>query len=182
MELYTFPKIMSREEAYKVAKSKGGFIWRMVFSKLPLAKLQLHYIEYKLFKLEATLERPFLLRLISKNHLRLPDRKNVLILGNGTTGGAVLVTNHPNIIKLGSVDESLIQHAHIEGEDMLANAKKLAMRVVHRMVGGMPCIEEIEAISIYRPFWVAYYGDLTPGSKARYIMIPADGCSSIRSF
>ncbi|MEI8216616.1 MAG: hypothetical protein WCF96_05910 [Eubacteriales bacterium] len=154
----------------------------MVFSKMPLTKLQLHYFEYKLLRLETTFDKPLLFRLLPSRKKLLSKKMEVMILGNGTTGSVALVESHPDLVAVDLEDDSCIQYAYCPEENMIANAKKLALRVLHRMRGGMPSVEEIETTSVFRPFWVAYYGEVVPGNKVRYKTIAADGCSSQRSF
>ena len=43
-------------------------------------------------------------------------------------------------------------------------------------------MEVISIESIFRPYWVALYGNVRAGKKVRYIPIAADGCGTHRSF
>ena len=181
MEIFSFPVLMSDHEARRIAEQKGGLLGDIIFRNRPMSVLRLHYIEYKLYKLEATYGNTALSKLFDRGGKKA-RRMEILILGNGTSGRAVIVDSHPKIITLEDIDEELIQETGYSGSALEANAKKLAMRVMHRLAGGIPYIEVMEEKSIFRPFWVAYYGELITGNKVRYLTIPADGCSSYRSF
>lgn len=111
-----------------------------------------------------------------------PVKKKMQILVNGTTGSVALVTDR--MLQLEDVDfdeNTIFQNASFDEEEAIKRAKMLAHKITHRAMGGMHEAEIVQYMSIYRPFWVAFYGDYEAGSKVRYITIPADGGRSSRA-
>ncbi len=55
-------------------------------------------------------------------------------------------------------------------------------RMVRRHVGRNLSIKPVEERKVYRPFYIAIYGDMVEGTKARYMPIAADGNVVCRNF
>ena len=53
MERYVFQTTMSSQEARAVAEKKGSLLWRVLFPRMQVKELKLHYVEYRLFNLRA---------------------------------------------------------------------------------------------------------------------------------
>lgn len=165
---------MSREEAWKIAERKGDWLWNLVFNKHPLTELRLMYIEYVLLELE-TASSPTLVSKLKKAPFK-PIRKNIQVLVNGSTGGVALVGD--NDLKIEDMvfdDNTEYQLSAFDHEEVVKRAKMLAHKVTHRTMGGMHEAEIVGQSSLYRPFWVAFYGEVREGNRVRYITIPADG-------
>lgn len=176
-----FPRTMSKEEAAGIAQRKGGGLWKLVFQSLPLAKLQLYYFEYKLITLEIVFNKTLIARMLSKDSSE-PKKMEMVVLGNGTTGSVAVVDRPPVLDEVEpSVDEE-IQYAYCDEEALLSSARKLAVRLLHRMRGGIPSVRSVRVESVFRPHWVAFYGEYSPGRKVRYKVIPADGNKVKRTF
>ena len=203
MEIIAFEKNVSRQEARRIAEEKGTILWKAVFANKPLTELRLRYIEYKIIEVSMHFKvTPFLrMRNNAKHSIRsllsfkgdgtqeksqppiLIDKDassglhKILIISNGTSGAPALVDTIPEIEQI-EIDEEeyedIVQEADFTEDEMITNAKKLAVRVMHRMVGGIPEVGNIRTKTIYRPFYVAFYGDVVEGNKVRYITIPAD--------
>lgn len=171
---------LSREEAKKIAEKKGDWLWHLVFKSLPLSQLKLMYIEYEIIRVETTASPTVLSRLKRRGPQEV--QKHLDILVNGTTGGVSLIADQ-NLCyeELAVTDDMEIQHAVFDREEAVKRAKMLAHKVTHRIMGGMHEAEVIERFPIYRPFWVAFYGDIAEGNKVRYITIPADGGQNQRA-
>lgn len=171
---------LSREEARKIAEKKGDWLWQLVFKRLPLSQLKLMYIEYEIIRVKTTSASTAL------SHLRKKESREVQkyldILVNGTTGGVALITDQNLCFEELAVNDDMeIQHGVFDRQEAVKRAKMLAHKVTHRMMGGMHETEVIERFSVYRPFWVAFYGDMVEGNKVRYITIPADGGQNQRA-
>ncbi len=177
MENLFFKMVMSEKEAEEIASKKGNPIWKIIFYSMPLSKLELRYIEYKLIDVEVTGKVSVIKRLISGAESEEIIRKNILAIGNGTSGGVAIVTDLPETEEREFSPDDQIQYSNFSNDVLEKNAKKLAHRVVHRIIGGIPEAKVISCKSIFRPFWIAYYGKYEAGHKVRYITIPADNGS-----
>lgn len=171
---------LSMRDAEKIAEKKGDWFWRLVFKNLPLSQLKLMYIEYEIIRVRTT-SAPALLSGFNKKKSGAVH-KYLDVLVNGTTGGVALITDHHLCVEDLEVDNNIeIQHAVFDRQEAAKRAKILAHKVTHRTMGGMHETEIIERFSIYRPFWVAFYGEIAEGNKVRYITIPADGGQNQRA-
>ena len=165
---------MQKEEAMKIAEKKGDWLWNIVFCKSPLSEVRLIYIEYVLLDIE-TVSSPTLMSKIRKKASQ-PVRKKLKVLVNGSTGGVSLVTDQNlQIEEIELNDEAEMQNKAFDDAEADKRAKVLAHKITHRAMGGMHEAEIVGRLSIYRPFWVAFYGDMKQGNRVRYITIAADG-------
>lgn len=165
---------MQREEAMEIAERKGDWLWNIVFHKSPLSELRLMYIEYVLLDIEMV-SSPTLLNKIRKK-ASSPVKKKLKVLVNGSTGGVSLVTDQNlQIEEIELNDEAETQKKAFDDQEAEKRAKVLAHKITHRSMGGMHEAKIVDRLSIYRPFWVAFYGDMKEGNRVRYITIAADG-------
>jgi len=104
------------------------------------------------------------------------------MLANGSTGSVAWVENMPDIVTLQDVDETCVQLSDKSDNDLIRRGRKIALKVIHRFAGGIPELEVVRIETVFRPYWVAFYGDVAEGKKVRYKPIPADACDSYRSF
>ena len=175
-----FRQTVSREHALKIAQNKGDWLWNIVFHSQPLTELKLMYIEYVLLELETIAAQSMLQRFGKKGNIK-PSVKKLRILVNGTTGGVALVSDLPPIEERTFTEKDLVQTASFAEEESVKKAKMLAHKITHRTLGGMHTAEVTGFKSVYRPFWVAYYGELKEGNKVRYLTIPADNGRNSRA-
>lgn len=170
----TLRQKMQREEAWEIAERKGDWLWNIVFRNRPLSELRLMYIEYVLLDIETESAPP--LRKWRLKNASEPVRKKLLVLVNGSTGGVSLVTDRDLQIEEIELHDGIeIQHKNFDDEEADKRAKILAHKITHRSMGGMHETKIVGKKSLYRPFWVAFYGNMREGSRVRYITIAADG-------
>ncbi|MFR7990369.1 MAG: hypothetical protein ACLU5F_07210 [Anaerovoracaceae bacterium] len=170
---------MNSEEAWKIAEKKGDWLWNLVFRNLPLTRLQLMYIEYEIISIK-TVGRPALLSRIRGRSKPICKRMDILV--NGTTGGVALIADQNlQFERIEITDNINLQSAGFDQDEAIKRAKMLAHKITHRSMGGMHEAEIVNFKSVYRPFYVAFYGDMSEGNKVRYITIPADGGQSHRA-
>jgi hypothetical protein len=174
MSEFVFEQKMGRDEALKIAARKGDWLWHIVFHGLPLAELRLMYIEFLLIKLSSEYKPGIFDRLRGAVKKSFPQEVEVIV--DGTNGRAAMVADHPPIIVMELDDEKdHVQRSDMDEDQLLRNAQKLAMKVAHRFMGGLPLVSVKEYRSVFRPYWVAFYGQMQEGSKVRYVPIAADG-------
>lgn len=179
MNIRSFPIKIDKDEAKNKAKAKGGVLWRTVFAGKDLSELKQHFVEFKLITFEA-IHRPNLIErfIFRKSETR---RQTITMLANGSTGSVSWVESMPDIVTLKNVDEDTVQLSDKDDEYLTRRGRKIAIKVIHRHVGGIPELKVLKIESVFRPYWVAFYGDMVEGNKVRYMPIAADGCGSHRS-
>jgi hypothetical protein len=175
-----FRQTMPREQAYEIAKNKGDWLWNIVFHSKPLTEIKLMYIEYVLLEMKTT-SAPSLFQKLLPGVGAKPLIKKLRVLVNGTTGGVALVTDLPPCEEKEFSEEDWIQGSAFVEEEAVRKAKMLAHKISHRTLGGMHTAEVVGYQSVYRPFWVAFYGEVKEGNRVRYITIPADGGRNSRA-
>lgn len=180
MNIKAFPIKVTKDEAERIAQKKGGLLWRIIFSGKDIGEIRQHFIEFKLITFEAVYRPGIFERTVLKKTAE--RRQKIVMLANGSSGSAAWVQDLPEVVSLEKVDKNNIQLSDREDEYLVGKCRKVALRVMHRFVGGIPELEVKSIESVYRPYWIALYGQVVNGSKVRYMPIPADGCSSQRSF
>lgn len=180
MDIKSFPIITTKEEAEAVADKKGTFIGRMLLFGRKAKDIRLHYVEYKLITYEIIHAPGLIERAISGK--REAKKQRITMIANGSTGGVSWAETLPEILAVKDVNEDIIQLSDKLEDDLIRRGKKIAMRVIHRHVGSIPELKVLSVESIFRPYWVAFYGDVVEGSRVRYLPIVADGCGSHRTF
>lgn len=105
------------------------------------------------------------------------------MLANRATGSVSWVDSMPEMLTLKDVDENEVQISDKDNDYLTRIGTKIALKVVHRHVGGIPENNLLKVENVYRAYWIAFYGDMIEGNKVkvRYMHIAADGCGSHRS-
>ena len=174
----TFKKRMRESEALHLAKNKNDWLWGLVYHNQPLAKLELVYIEYIIVKARSESEPSLLRKLRGK-----PGKKVVKtfeILFNGTSGSVALITEMPEIEETEFSEDDKVQYTNFTRADIDSSVRKLVHKLTHRHLGGHHIVEIVETTSVFRPFYVAYYGRYEVGNKVRYITMAADYGQNVR--
>ena len=170
---YGFKQTVSYDEAYEKATKKRGILNYLAFSGQPLSKLQFARVEYYILKIKTTSAPVPIDKLRGKDRPVRTKRMNILF--NGTTGSVALITDMPELEEIEFYEGDFKQATSYTREDMYKNAAKLAKKLTHRTMGGQHYVEVEEYLPVWRPFWLAFYGDYAVGNKVHYTTIPADG-------
>jgi hypothetical protein len=171
---FVFERKMSEDEAFALARKKNDWFWNIVFGHLPLTEMRLMWLEFLLVEIDTDIQPNFIDRMRGREPKN--RRKTIEILADGTTGQVALVKDKPRIlVKEFEEDSERVQRTEIPEDDLLLSAKKLAIKVTHRLMGGIPIVEVREYRSVFRPYYVAFYGQMQTGNKVRYVPIAADG-------
>lgn len=179
MDIKSFSIKINKDEAEKIAQTKGGLLWRAVFSNNKLKEIRQHFIEFKLITFEAIHKPTPFDKLVSKK--TEIKKQTITLLANGSTGSVSWVDSMPDIILLKNIDSNIVQLSDRDNEYLISRGRRLATKVMHRHIGGVPELEVLKIESVFRPYWIALYGDVIEGKKIRYKPIAADGCGSYRS-
>ncbi|WFD12294.1 hypothetical protein [Tepidibacter hydrothermalis] len=168
MEIYALPIKMLREEAIEIAtQGKGSILRKLFLLNKKVEEVRIHYIEFKLINLEIK----------NKN-----KHNNIKILINGSTGSGSLVQDMPVAEQIEIIDENSIQCCDKDDKMIRLKAIKMAMRISHRFMGGIPEIKISKIESIFRPYWVVFFDKVQENKKVKYLPIEADGFSINRGF
>ena len=179
MDIRSFSIKIDKSEAEKIAHTKGGLLWRVVFSSNKLSEIRQHFIEFKLITFEAIHKPTTFEKLVSKK--TEIKKQTITLLANGSTGSVSWVDSMPEIVLIKNIDSNIVQTSDRDNAYMISRGRRLATKVMHRHIGGVPELEVLKIESVFRPYWIAFYGDAIEGKKVRYKPIAADGCGSYRT-
>ncbi len=171
MKIHILPVKMSQEEALKYA---GGYHNPAVklIARGKKINLKLMFLEHRVYVMELTyLDTPFIKKLRRKP---LPEKQKIRIFVDATTCSASYLED-PLSTQSVTVSEDAIQGSYYEDHRLENTAAALAKRIVRRRTGRNLHIETLSMEKIYRPYYIAIYGEMEMGTKARYYPIPADG-------
>lgn len=173
MKILALQKQVTEEAAMKIAEKKGGPLGRL-FLRNTSIMMKLMYLESKEIIYDMTYEPvPFFGKLLPARPGA--QRQKIRIIVEGTRCNPAYLAEELRTITLDIADESLIQESPHPVQKMIEEGKYLARRMVRRQIGRNVCMEAASVRSIYRPYYVAFYGDWQPENKVRYLAIPADG-------
>ncbi|MFV0497404.1 MAG: hypothetical protein ACK5L0_04420 [Candidatus Fimivivens sp.] len=172
MKIFTFPKRLSEREAYEIAKKRGNIIGRMMVKKDTIT-MKLMYLESREIIFNMTYEDAPLVRLMRRNAAPRPTQK-IRMLVEGTRGLPAYVDKDLELQEIEVTDESAVQNSELPDEKLVQEGKFLARRMVRRQLGKTVTMEVDQMRSVYRPYYIAFYGAMEQGTKVRYLPIPAD--------
>ncbi|PIE54419.1 MAG: hypothetical protein CSA35_05595 [Dethiosulfovibrio peptidovorans] len=178
--VHSFPIVIEKEDAMQQARRKGGPLGRLFLRGQSVYELRLHFVEYFILTFEVVHTPNFISRTFFGE--RGQKTQYCRVLANGSTGGAAWAEELPDTIEEHMLPEANIQTSQFSLEHMTSRGKSLVLRVLRRRIGGMPQVTLKKTESVYRPFYVALYGQAIEGKKQRYIPIAADGWGTHRTF
>jgi len=159
---------MSREDAIRIAQKKGSWIGRLLVSK-DLSKVELSYFPF--YRVNLNLE-------IASRKLPFSTKKKfsskISVLVSGTTGQASIIDQFPVLHEEDSDQKNIIE-PYVPQEKVVESATKCASRFIIRRARAVPLVKSVQTELLFRPYWVAYYGEIIEGQKIHYLPIQADG-------
>ena len=180
MKINCFEKVVSEEEARKKAEKRGGFIGKLLIKDDVPITIKPLYIENKIITLEMEFLQNFISKILFKNKKRNKGTK-IRLIGNGSTGGVAYYDSPPKL-ETKEVNEENIQLSVYDDDTMIRKGKTMARKMVRRQIGGNVIFNLFNIESVFRPYYVAFYGEMKEGNKVRYIAISADAGSLKRTF
>lgn len=180
LKLQSFAIKMSESEARAATEKKLGLIGRLIVGKDVPRQMKLIFIENKLITYEITNLLPPLMRLLKKK--KDPVKSKIRMIANGSTAGVAYYDGEGAEILELEADEEQVQHSDYPEDALITRGNALARRILRRRVGGAVAIEPLTVESVFRPYYVTFYGQLTQGQKVRYLTVAADRCSVRRTF
>lgn len=173
MRIEVTPITMSEEEAMKVARGGGNLLGRAMYGKKDIT-LKLWYLENREVIFNLDYQPAPLMRWLGKTESKRPSQKIRMVV-EGTRCTASYAGEPIKTREIEIEDSEAIQKTTYPDEEIIQTAKRLAVRMVRRQIGQVPHAELYQMRPIYRPYYIAFYGELKMGSRVRYLPIPADG-------
>lgn len=170
-EIQSLPKKLSEEEALEIAKKGGNIFGKLLFGKKEIT-LKLMYLESREYIFDMTYENAPLFKLFQPN--AIPQIQQFCALVEGTSCGASYLEKPLNTQTIAVTEEELQPSTYADLR-LLQSGKTLCRRMIRRQIGKNVSIKVSKERKIYRPFYIAFYGELKMGEKVRYLPIPADG-------
>ena len=178
MKINSYIKEVSKEEAIKIANNKGNIIGKMLLKDKDISTVKSLYIENKIITLNMTHQPNIITKSIFKKDSS--KKQKITLIADGSTGGVAYYESGPQKESINILEDE-VQMSAYEDDVLIEKAKRLARRIVRKQIGGNVSLELVSIESIFRPFYVAFYGELKEGTKIRYLPIAADGCRSKRT-
>ncbi|WP_371371707.1 hypothetical protein [Sporomusa aerivorans] len=174
MDIRAFPIRIEKEEAGKMAEERGRFLRKIFCRGKSLSEIRLHFIECKLITYEITHKPNILDKLFARKTGN--SKQKITMLADGSNSSVAWVDTMPDVVTLADVHEDQIQYSDKDEKTLVNRGRSVALKVVHRHVGGIPEIRTVLVESVFRPYWVAFFGEVADGKKVYYSPIAADGC------
>jgi hypothetical protein len=171
---------MSEESAWKISEKNVNLLTRFWLGKDPAIELRRVFIENRLITFTITRGPSLLDRIFRKNPA--PGKSRIRVIANGSTCGVSYYDGAGLEIVEMEVDEDEVQPSDFPDDALVTRGNALARRILRRRVGGNIFLDVENIESIYRPYYVAFYGKVAEGVKVRYLPIAADGCRVHRTF
>jgi hypothetical protein len=166
--------VMSQEDAIKIAQKKGSWIGRLLVSK-DLSKVDLSYFPFYKVTLNFEIESR---KLPFSTKKKISSKISVLV--SGTTGQASIIDQFPVLHEEDSNQKNMIE-PYVPQEKVVESATKCANRFIIRRARAIPLVKSVQTELLFRPYWVAYYGEVMEVKKIHYLPIQADGYQTTTS-
>lgn len=163
---------MSQSEAQKMAEKQLGVVGKMVVGKDKPVQMKTIFIENKLITYKVTNVPPFFVKWFGKS--TAPKTSKMRMIANGSTAGVSHYDGNDDEIVEMDVDDEQLQLSDYPDDQLVTRGNALARKILRRRIGGNVEIEVLEIRSVYRPYHVAFYGEMAEGKKVRYMPIAAD--------
>ena len=168
---------MTESEAREKGEAKSNFLGRLLV-RSELSKLEIVYFPFLLVEFRQEHKQGFF-RIGRQQKFKEPNSaKSITVICDGTTNIAAVADMLPDLAEI-EVDEEQLKELLFTEQDMESAAYKLAFRMTRRFMGNYNIVM-CNTRAIYRPYYIAWYGDITDGKKARYLPFAADGFDTNR--
>ena len=163
-----------------MSEKKVNFLTKFFFKIKPEIEIKTVFIENKIITFDITGKPPLIERLFKRNPK--PRRSKIRMIANGSTCGVAYYDDKGVEIVEMDVDDASVQLSDYSDDMLVTRGNALARRILRRRVGGNMSLDVCEIKSVFRPYHVAFYGELREGEKVRYLPIAADACTIKRTF
>lgn len=178
MEIECFPVKMTEEEALRIARGGKNPIVRAIFGKKKI-NLRIMYLESRYITYEMTYKDNIIVKTLKKK--KVQDKQKIRVMVEATTCSPSYVEDDI-VTEIKDIKENDIQPTYYDDKRLSDCGAIMAARMVRRHMGRNLSIKPVEERKVYRPFYIAIYGDMVENTKARYMPIAADGNVVCRNF
>ena len=172
---------MDCDEARAKALKQTGRLGAIVVGKNPNIHMKTIFIENKIITYQFTNKPLPLAGLFRRKNDTPVQHRKIRVIANGSTSGVSYYDGDGAEIVEMDVGEEQVQYSDYPDEKLVMRGNVLARRILRRRIGGNLSLEPLEIKSVFRPYHVAFFGELIEGKKVRYLSIAADGCSVKRT-
>ncbi|UWD49282.1 hypothetical protein NYR90_03355 [Clostridioides difficile] len=171
MDIRVLPIKIEKDEAIDIAKSgKNSLLSRLILKNKEAHEVRLHYIEFKVVTLKIHQNKSIFMKKKQASNI---NELNILV--NGSTGAGSIVPELPIAETVKNIDSNIVQYSDKDERRVKAKANKMAIRLAHRFMGGIPEVEIVNIESIFRPYWVVFFGKVELNTRVSYLPVEADG-------
>ena len=170
MKVLTTKKTMSDAEALSIARKGGNSLGRVMYGNKDIT-LKLLWLESREVILRLDFQPAPLLKWLGKG---TPYSQNIRMIVEGTRCTASYMEEELKLITK-DIDPDSLQKTEYDDDKIFRTAKRPALRMVRRQIGRVATAELVSMRSFYRPYYIAFYGEMKMGERVRYLPIAADG-------
>ena len=171
VKIKALPIVMPEAEAMKIAAGHKNPVVKAMAAKKKI-NLRVMYLENRCYIYEMTYQKSFFERVLKKDEDAVKKKIRVVV---ETTTCSASYSSDPIETKEIEVDELSLQPSYYDDRRLEDCGIRMAKRMVRRRVGKQLAVETLSMEKFYRPYYIAIYGDMVEGTKARYLPIAADG-------
>lgn len=174
MKITATPKTMNDAEALRVARGGGNVIGKTMYGGREVT-LKLMYLESREVILNLHYQPAPLMRWLGKGTSSGPAVQKIRMIVEGTRCTASYAEDALKTCEIDVKDENAVQKTEYSDDKIIAAAKRPALRMIRRQIGKVAIAELSSMRSFYRPYYIAFYGEMKMGERVRYLPIAADG-------
>jgi hypothetical protein len=179
LKIKSFPIKMGEDSALRLSQGRVNFFTSLWLGKNPKIVMKRVFIENRIITFAIT-SHSLLERFFKKESP--PKSSRIRMIANGSTCGVAYYDGSGLDIVEIDVDDGEVQFSDYPDDVLITRGNVLARKILRRRIGGNLSLNAIEAESVFRPYYVAFYGEPTEGSSVRYLPIAADSCVVRRTF
>ena len=174
MDVLITQKKMTDSEAFVKARGGGNLIGKAMYGGGKITMKQLYLQSFDVV-FDAYFKPGLVERFFTRKGQMGGNSQKICMIVEGTRCTA---SYHEQPLPLyeADLDPDMCQDSTFDKEKIIAQAKRVAMRIMRRHSGHIITSMEVASYRpFYRPYYVAFYGEMEMGKKVRYIAIEADG-------
>ncbi|MCR5369546.1 MAG: hypothetical protein K6E83_02420 [Clostridium sp.] len=167
------PKTMTDAEALRTARQGGNVFGKALYGGGEIT-LKLMYLESREVILDLYYQPAPIMKILGKGEKPDKPSQKIRMIVEGTRCTASY-SEDPIETREIDIKEEMLQKTEFPDDKIIAAAKRHALRMVRRQIGRVAVAEVNSMRSIFRPYYVAFYGKYEMGKRIRYLPIEADG-------
>lgn len=174
MKVLATKKTMRETDAFQKARGGGNLLGKAMYGSGKITLRQMYLQSFEVI-FDAYIKPGLVQRLFSRSGLGNNASQKIVMIVEGTRCTPSLHESPLQLYEM-DLDPEDCQKSEFPKEKVVAQAKRIAMRIMRRHSGFIVTSMELASFRpFYRPYYVAFYGEMEMGKKVRYIAIEADG-------